>query len=98
MLGLLPHVGQRNLVRTPRAFDRQAVDDLRTGPTLRGAHDDHRPTRAVRSVSAGAGPDLDGADLGEHVIESGGQLLVHERGVVAGDEDTAPSRSRSTAR
>ena len=43
----LGHV-DRNLMRTERALNVLAINDFRSGPSLRGAQHDHRPSRALR--------------------------------------------------
>ena len=47
-------LGERHLVRAPRALDRQAVDLLRAGPALRRAQHDHRPARPLGHAVARA--------------------------------------------
>ena len=46
---------QRDLVGTPGAFGLLAVDELRAGPALRGAEDDHRVERTSHVVGLGCG-------------------------------------------
>ncbi len=58
---------------------------LGPGPAFRAAQDDHRPDRP-RGI-ARAGLFLDGADLGEGRVERRRHGLVHDRRVVAFDED-----------
>ena len=41
------HVGERHLVRAPRALDLVAADLLRSGPALGRAQHDHRPARPL---------------------------------------------------
>ena len=83
--------GQRHLVRAPRSLDGQTVDDLRAGPPLRRAQHDHRPARPAVLAAVDARASLDRADLAEHVVERRGELLVHERGIVARDEVRLPA-------
>ena len=78
-------IRHRHLVRAPRALDRLAVDLLRARPALRRAQDDHRPARPFGRL-ARARRLLDPGDVVERVVERGGELAVHVRGVVAGDE------------
>jgi hypothetical protein len=84
------HVGDRDLVRAPRALDLDAVDHVRPGPALRRPEHDHRPARplGVGAVAGPAGPGggLDRGDLVEHPIERLGQLAVDLRRVVAGHD------------
>ena len=72
-------------MRTPRAFDLLAVDDLGPGPALGRSEDDHRPLRTLVGT-ARAGGRLDIPDLVQHDIQRGRQLLVDLRRLVAGDE------------
>ena len=76
MLGVVAHVGHRDLVRPPRILDRQAVDLFRPGPALRRAEHDHRPARPPRLGSRLAGVRLDGRDLGERGVQRGGEALM----------------------
>ncbi len=86
MLGLL-EIGDRDLVRAPRAFDRQAIDDLGPGPAFRRLEHDHRPARTGgRGGGRGAGVGLDRLDRVEHRIERRRHLLMEQRGIVALDE------------
>src|ERR1041385_4625014 len=71
VLWILGELRQRHLMRTPRSFNRFAVDDLWPGPTFRSAQDDHRPLRALRhAVLPGVG--LDHFDVVENAVESRG--------------------------
>ena len=83
-----PELGDRHLVRTPVAFDRLAIDELRAGPALGGAQHDHRPAWALRGGrrvgTARLGLDL--LNPRQHLVQRAGQRLVHDRGVVALDE------------
>src|SRR6188508_3638676 len=45
--GAVPHVREGHLVATPRVLHGFAVHDLRTGPPLRRAQDDHWPLRTM---------------------------------------------------
>ena len=84
-VGLLAHVGERDLVRAPRALDRQAVDLLRPRPALRRAQDQHRPLRPL-GLAVLARRALDARDVVERVVERGRELLVHGVRLVALDE------------
>ena len=81
----MTHVAHRHLVRAERAFGRFAVDDLRAGPALRRAQDDHGPAGTLLEPVR-AGVALDALDLGDHRVERGGHELVHLHRVVALDE------------
>src|ERR1035437_6297146 len=79
-------------MRTPRALDLLAVDDLRAGPALGCPKDDHGPGRTqAGTVGAGlrlarTGGLLDVTDLVEDGVEGRRELLMYQGGVVAGDE------------
>ena len=45
MIGMLGVHQERHLVRSERALDLQAIDDLRSGPAFGRPQDDHRPAR-----------------------------------------------------
>src|ERR1043166_617465 len=45
VLRMLSELRQRNLMRAPRPFNRFAVDDLWSSPTLGGLQDNHGPLR-----------------------------------------------------
>ena len=83
VLGVGVGLGQRHLVGAPGALDREAVDDLRSGPALRGAQHDHRPGRTMARRGCAPCRVLDLGDVVEHGVERGGELLVHGRGIVA---------------
>lgn len=87
VFGVLAHPGQRDLVSAPRALDRVAVDGLRAGPALGGAHDDHRPARVFPAGTGGAGAELalDEGDAVEGVLHRAGHGPVDESGVAARD-------------
>ena len=78
MVGVVAHVGHRDLVRPPRVLDGQAVDLFRAGPALRRAQDDHRPARPSRLGSRLAGVRLDGGDLGEGGVQRGREALMDD--------------------
>ena len=52
MVRLGSQLAERHLVRAERAFDRLAVDDLRSGPAFRRAQHDHRPDRPLAKTAA----------------------------------------------
>src|SRR5207248_3988525 len=54
VIGILPDLRDRDLVRAERALDLDAVDGLRSGPPLGRAEHDHRPTRTPGGAAAGA--------------------------------------------
>ena len=85
MLGVLPRLGERHLVRAIGPLDRQAVDDLGPGPALGRFEDDHRPARPGRD-SLGPGVGLDSPDLGHDLVERRRHQLVHRLRIVAFDE------------
>jgi hypothetical protein len=78
------HFRERHLVGAPRSFGRESVDDLRAGPALGGAKDDHRP---ARPLGAPLHPRrmLDGQDLFDGGVEDGRHPLVHRLRVAAVD-------------
>ena len=82
VLRVIPRRGDRDLVRPPRPLHRLPVHDLGPGPALGRLQDDGRPGRAGQ-VAVLPGPALDGADLAGHHVHGGGQLLVHQLGIIA---------------
>ena len=87
MLRAVLHARQRHLVRAPRAEHLHAVDDVRTGPALRAAQDDHRPVRAAAVPVAAAGRRLDLLDLRPRLGECRREAVVHAGQVRALDLD-----------
>jgi hypothetical protein len=81
-------IRNRNLVRAPRALDRQSIDEFRSGPALRCAKHDHRPARALHAVlySTGACDALDLTNLSQDPVERPCKTLMHQRGIVTLDE------------
>ena len=81
----LVEIGERDLMGAPGAFDGQPIDELRSGPALGRLQDDHGPARPfgrhVRGALARLG--LNGLNLGQHQVERRGEVLVHDRGLVA---------------
>src|SRR5437868_1609199 len=63
-----PYFRQRDLVRAPRAFDLNAVDLFRAGPSLRCAQHDHRPSRTC-AIAITAGDTLEITDALECLVE-----------------------------
>ncbi len=85
VVGVVAHVRERHLVRTERALDRLAVDDLRAGPTLqRPQHDRRPPWPGAEAVGTGA--VLDHTDRVEAAVERRREVTMHGRRVVAFDE------------
>ena len=83
-------IGDRHLVRAECPLHRQAVDHLRSRPSLRRIEDDHRPARS-NEVSVRAGALLDAPDLLDDGVERRGHRLVHQRGIVSLDEVGRPA-------
>ncbi len=85
--GVLAYPGERDLVGTPRALDRVAVDGRRSGPALGRAQDDHRPVCVLpsRIGSRLARLPLDEGDAVQGVVHRAGHGLMHQGGVAAGD-------------
>jgi hypothetical protein len=81
---------QRHLMGPERALDLQPVNHLRSGPTLRGAQHDHRPTRPGR-LRAGAGPGLDRVNGLDGLVQDGGHQLMHRFRIIALDEARVPA-------
>ena len=86
MLGIFPDVRQRHLVGAERAFDLQAIDHIRSGPSLGRAQDDHRPLRPPDRPCTPTGPLLDRADLRVARGERGREARVHVHRIVALEE------------
>ena len=78
-------LGNRYLVGAPEALDLVAVDFRRSGPSLGGAQDDHRPARP-HGLAGAARLILEGANLADAILQGRGHLLMHQGGVVALDE------------
>ena len=94
MLGVLPDVRQRDLVRPERALDRLAVHDLRARPALRRAEHDRRPARPPRGPAVAPRLLLNRAGLGVACLERRREARVHVHRLVAFDETrlvTVPS-------
>ena len=89
MFGMRRRVGKRHLVRAEGAFDLPAVDDFRSGPSLRRRENDHRPAR-TRDVAANASVLLDRCDLFHCHVERGSHRFVHRRWLVPLDEIRRP--------
>ena len=70
----------------PRPLDLQAVHDLRPGPALGRAQDDHGPAGPPALRLARPSGHLDLADLIEDGVERGGELLVDRGRVVTRHE------------
>jgi hypothetical protein len=87
MFGFL-EVRNRHLMRAPGAFNRFAIHELRAGPALRRAEDDHRPARPLQTFCLGAGASgaLDVTNLAQNPVEGAGKALMHARRIVALDE------------
>ena len=85
VLGVAPNLAHRHLMRAPVAFLALAVDLLRAGPALRGAHDDHRPDGPLREA-VGAGNVLDAPNVVNDLFQRRRHQLVHGLRVVALDE------------
>ena len=82
MIGLLEDLRQRNLVSPPRVLHRFAVDKLRPGPSLRRAHNQHRPRRPFR-FAAFPRRLLNRGNAVQHRIENHRSLLMHHLRIVA---------------
>ena len=67
---------------TEGAFDLLSVYDLRTGPALRGAQDDHRPLRTLRILLISC-VLLDCLDLLDDNVHGLCHLPVHSHRIVA---------------
>src|SRR6185312_1920441 len=76
VLGIRSRRVYRHLVRTPGAFDRLAVDGLRSGPALWRSEHDHRGGLPPR-VTCTAGLVVDAANLDDGTIECRGHQLMH---------------------
>src|SRR5664280_361462 len=87
MFGIF-EIRDRNLMRTPGAFNRLAIDELRARPALWRAEDDHWPARALQPfrVAAVAGGALDVTNPNENPVEGPGKALMHKRRIVSLDE------------
>ena len=90
MVGMRGVDEQGNLMRPKRAFDLQAIDDLRPGPTLGGSQDDHRPARP-RGVFVLSRALLDCVDLADGFFDRRRHQPVHLFRLVALDEQRRPA-------
>src|SRR5689334_702002 len=72
----LTHIGDRHLMRAPKAFGLEAIDLFGAGPTFRRLQNDHRPGRtgAAFALTRSA---LDRADLVADSIDRTGHELMH---------------------
>ncbi len=89
VFGMCGRVGERHLVRPEGAFDRQAIDYLRSGPALGRIQDDHRPTR-THEVAVEARVLLDFFDPLHRGVERRGHGRMHQVGLVTLDEVGRP--------
>ena len=76
------HVCNRHLMGSPGTFDRLAIHDLWSSPTLRSPQDDHGPDWKRYGFLA-APFILDGADLFDHCVERCRHELMHPLGFVS---------------
>ncbi len=90
MIGMVGVDQQRNLVCPESTLDFQAVDDLRTRPTLGRPENDHRPARPG-GVVIPARVLLDAANVFDSLVDRGGHQLMHGRGIVAFHETWFPT-------
>ena len=74
-----------NLVSAPEIFHLVAVDFFWSGPSFGRTKNDHGPAR-TSGVVLGAGVLLQGTNLQDALLESGGHLLMHCGGIMAFDE------------
>jgi hypothetical protein len=83
--GLFADIGDRNLVSAPGSFHWLAIDGFGSGPTFRGAENEHGPAWALE-IFVFAGGGLDGGDVVEHLVQNRGHFLVHDKGIGAFEE------------
>ena len=76
MLGMLGIHQERHLVRPERAFDLQAINFFRSGPTFGRLEDDHRPAR-TRGVLLVPRILLDLPNVLDGLFQGGGHEFVH---------------------
>ena len=90
MVGMSGVDEQRNLMRPKRAFDLQAIDDLRPGPAFGRSEDDHGPAgpRGIVVVSRAL---LNRVDLADGFFDRRRHQPVHRFRVVAFDEQRRPA-------
>ena len=74
-----------DLMRAPGALGLFAIDELRSGPALRRAQDDHRPGRP-RLIAARSRLRLDLFDLAQYGVQRLRHQLMHQRRVIPDDE------------
>ena len=90
MVGMRGVDEEGHLMRPKRAFDLQAVDDLRPGPALGRSEDDHRPARS-RGVVAFSRALLDCLDLADGLFDRRRHQPVHGFRLVPLDEERRPA-------
>ena len=86
-------IENRHLVGAPRSFKLVAVDLFGAGPAFRRAQDDHGPAWTLDGGPCGSGTrrGLNGANLHDTFFHRGCHLRVHDRGVIAFDDDGLPA-------
>ena len=82
--------GDGNLMRTEGAFYLQSVNELRTGPALRGTKNDHRPERTLGHIVFSCSL-LDCFDLLNTGINCSSHKLVHCHRIAAFYENRLPA-------
>ena len=90
MVGMRGVDEQGNLMRPKRAFDLQAVDDLRPGPAFGRSEDDHGPARP-RGIFVFSRPLLDRMDLADGFFDRRRHLPVHLFRLFALDKQRRPA-------
>src|SRR5579872_115719 len=87
MFGFL-EIRNRNLMRAPGTLNRFAINELRAGPTLRRAEDDHRPARPLEALFLGATTSraLNVTNLAQTPVERTSKALMYKHGIVVLNE------------
>ncbi len=85
VLGVVGRIRERHLVRTKRAFDRQAIDDFGARPTLGRLEDKHWP-HWPSVVTAFTRVALNLPEAREGLVQRGRHGAMHELGLVAAHE------------
>ena len=90
---IVQRIGQGDLVRTPEAFDLQAVECLGSGPPLRAAQHDEGPA-GHGITAAGSGILADRSDAVERPVQRMRHARVHRLVLLARDDQRIIAKAR----
>ena len=86
MLWISAGIGDRDLVRSPKALNLQAIYFLGAGPALGAAEHNHRPSGALGRLPSVAPCFLDRTNALNCLLQDVGHPPVHQLGLVTFDE------------